>query len=137
MNTEGAASETQDGTAPARLMGKRTVADGGRMHLSFSPFTQLIADDHFAVLLLFTPRGPMASDVDLLWLVDGRADHVDFDKMLWGWDQTTKQDKIITEANQDGIMSSRYRPGRYSEQERSVINFQKWYLHQFGLARAD
>ena len=137
MNKEGAASETQDGTAPARLMGKRTVADGGRMHLSFSPFTQLIADDHFAVLLLFTPRGPMASDVDLLWLVDGRADHVDLDKMLWGWDQTTKQDKIITEANQDGIMSSRYRPGRYSEQERSVINFQKWYLHQFGLARAD
>ena len=34
-------------------------------------------------------------------------------------------------------MSSRYRPGRYSEQERSVVNFQKWYLHQFGLDRAD
>ena len=137
MNKDGGASETKDGTAPAPLMGKRTAPDGGRMHLSFSPFTQLVADDHFAVLFLFTPRGPMESDVDLIWLVDGQPGPVDMEKMLWGWDQTTKQDKIITEANQDGIGSSRYRPGRYSEQERSVINFQKWYLHQFGLARAD
>jgi phenylpropionate dioxygenase-like ring-hydroxylating dioxygenase large terminal subunit len=137
MNREGVSAETQDGTAPAKLMGKRTAADGGRMHLSFSPFSQIVADDHFAVLFRFTPRGAMNTDVDLIWLVDGNAEHVDVEKMIWGWDRTTIQDKKITQDNLNGIRSSRYRPGRYSDQERSVINFQKWYLNQFGLARAD
>jgi len=139
MNKEGWASETQDGSAPAPLMGKRTQADGGRMHLSFSPFTQIVADDHFAILFQFTPRSALASDVEMIWLVDGRAseDQVDIDKMIWGYHATTTQDKVITENNQTGIMSRRYRPGRYSDQEGSVLKFQKWYLNQFGLERAE
>lgn len=139
MNKDGWASETRDGTAPAPLMGKRTQADGGRMHLSFSPFSQLVADDHFVILFQFTPRSALACDVEMIWLVDGRAteDQVDIDKMIWGYHATTTQDKVITENNQAGIMSSRYRPGRYSDQEGSVLNFQKWYLNQFGLERAE
>jgi phenylpropionate dioxygenase-like ring-hydroxylating dioxygenase large terminal subunit len=138
MNKDGWAAETRDGTAPAPLMGKRTAPDGGRMHLSFSPFSQIVADDHFVILFLFTPRSALASDVEMIWLVDGRATEaeVDIDKMIWGYHATTTQDKIITENNQNGIMSSRYRPGRYSDQEGSVIKFQKWYLGQFGLDRA-
>jgi len=136
MNKDGWSAETQDGTAPAPLMGKRTAPDGGRMHLSFSPFSQIVADDHFAILFLFTPRGALASDVEMIWLVDGRAGEaeVDIDKMIWGYHATTTQDKKITEDNQAGIMSARYRPGRYSDQEGSVIKFQAWYLAQFGLA---
>jgi len=139
MNKDGWASETQDGSAPAPLMGKRTKADGGRMHLSFSPFSQIVADDHFAILFQFTPRGALATDVEMIWLVDGRATEaeVDIEKMIWGYHATTTQDKVITENNQAGIMSSRYRPGRYSDQEGSVLNFQKWYLNQFGLERAE
>ena len=139
MNKEGWAAETQDGTAPAPLMGKRKAADGGRIHLSFSPFSQIVADDHFVILFQFTPRSARASDVEMIWLVDGRATEaeVDIDKMIWGYHATTTQDKVITENNQNGIMSSRYRPGRYSEQEGSVIKFQQWYLNQFGLARAE
>ncbi len=139
MNKPDFASETQDGSAPAPLMGKRTVPDGGRMHLSFSPFSQIVADDHFAILFQFTPRGALETDVEMIWLVDGRASEaeVDMDKMTWGYHATTTQDKVITENNQAGIMSSRYRPGRYSDQEGSVIKFQKWYLNQFGLARAE
>ena len=138
MNKPGWAAETQDGTAPAPLMGKRTAPDGGRMHLSFSPFSQIVADDHFAILFLFTPRSALVSDVEMIWLVDGRATEaeVDVEKMIWGYHATTTQDKVITENNQAGIMSSRYRPGRYSTQEGSVINFQQWYLNQFGIARA-
>jgi Rieske 2Fe-2S family protein len=133
MNKEGRASETQDGTAPAPLMGKRTAPDGGRMHLSFSPFSQIVADDHFAILFQFTPRGALETDVEMIWLVNGEAteDQVDIEKMIWGYHATTTQDKIITENNQTGIKSSRYRPGRYSDQEGSVMNFQKWYLNQF------
>jgi phenylpropionate dioxygenase-like ring-hydroxylating dioxygenase large terminal subunit len=138
MNKEGWAAETQDGSAPSPLMGKRTAPDGGRMHLSFSPFSQIVADDHFAILFLFTPRSAMESDVEMIWLVDGRAreDQVDIEKMIWGYHATTSQDKIITENNQQGILSSRYRPGRYSDQEGSVIKFQKWYLNQLGLTPA-
>jgi Rieske 2Fe-2S family protein len=133
MNKEGRASETQDGTAPAPLMGKRTAPDGGRMHLSFSPFSQIVADDHFAILFQFTPRGALETDVEMIWLVNGDAteDQVDIEKMIWGYHATTTQDKIITENNQTGIKSSRYRPGRYSDQEGIVMNFQKWYLNQF------
>jgi phenylpropionate dioxygenase-like ring-hydroxylating dioxygenase large terminal subunit len=138
MNKEGWAAETQDGTAPAPLMGKRTAPDGGRIHLSFSPFSQIVADDHFVILFQFTPRSALESDVEMIWLVDGRATEaeVDIDKMIWGYHATTTQDKIITENNQNGIMSSRYQPGRYSDQEGSVVKFQQWYLNQFGLARA-
>ncbi len=139
MNKDGAAAETQDGSAPAPLMGKRTQPDGGRMHLSFSPFSQIVADDHFAILFLFTPRGALQSDVEMIWLVDGRASEaeVDIDKMIWGYHATTTQDKKITEDNQAGIMSRRYRPGRYSDQEGSVVKFQQWYLAQVGVARTD
>ena len=139
MNKQGWAAETQDGTAPAPLMGNRSVPDGGRIHLSFSPFSQIVADDHFAILFLFTPRSALESDVEMIWLVDGRATEaeVDIEKMIWGYHATTTQDKIITENNQAGIMSSRYRPGRYSDQEGSLIKFQLWYLNQFDLNRAE
>lgn len=129
---EGFDSETQDGRPVSSLMGKRLGFDQGRMYLSFSPFTHVVATNDFAVLFLFTPRSTMHTDVDLYWLVDGKSTHVDIDKMIWGWDQTTKQDKVITENNQAGIMSSHYRPGRYSDHEKRVVTFQQWYLHQFG-----
>jgi phenylpropionate dioxygenase-like ring-hydroxylating dioxygenase large terminal subunit len=129
---DGYDSETQDGRPASSLMGKRVAFDQGRMYLSFSPFTQLVATNDFAVLFLFTPRSTMHTDVDLYWLVDGNATQVDVQRMIWGWDETTKQDKEITENNQAGIMSKWYRPGRYSEHERRVVTFQQWYLAQFG-----
>jgi phenylpropionate dioxygenase-like ring-hydroxylating dioxygenase large terminal subunit len=131
---EGFESETEDGIPAAPLMGKRTQFDQGRMYLSFSPFTQLVATNDFAVLFLFTPRGTSSTDVDLYWLVDGKAGQVDVPKMIWGWDRTTRQDKIITENNQLGIGSTRYQPGRYSEHERRVVTFHQWYLGQYGYA---
>jgi Rieske 2Fe-2S family protein len=125
-------TETQNGRPASTLMGKRREFDQGRMYLSFSPFTQLVATNDFAVLFLFTPRTTMHTDVDLYWLVDGKTTDVDVKRMIWGWDETTKQDKRITENNQAGILSKHYQPGRYSEQERRVVTFQQWYLAQFG-----
>ncbi|HEY2683349.1 MAG TPA: aromatic ring-hydroxylating dioxygenase subunit alpha [Steroidobacteraceae bacterium] len=133
---DGYESETKDGRPVSTLMGKRVAFDQGRMYLSFSPFTQLVATNDFAVLFLFTPRGTMKTDVDLFWLVDSAAPEVDIEKLIWGWDETTKQDKEITENNQAGILSKSYRPGRYSEHERRLVTFQQWYLGQFGHALA-
>ena len=123
-------SETQDGTPVACLMGRRTQCDRGRMHLSFSPFNQVIACNDFAVVIIFTPLSAMSTDVEIIWLVDGRADSVDVERMIWMWDVTTVQDKVITQNNQQGIMSSRYQPGQLSNQERRVDTFNKWYLKQ-------
>ncbi|MDZ4729397.1 MAG: aromatic ring-hydroxylating dioxygenase subunit alpha [Xanthomonadales bacterium] len=133
---EGYDSETQDGRPASTLMGKRRGFDQGRMYLSFSPFTQLVACNDFAVLFQFAPRDTLQTDVELTWLVDGEATGYDVQRMIWGWDTTTRQDQTITENNQLGILSSRYQPGRYSEHERRVITFQQWYLAQFGHARA-
>lgn len=127
---EGYESETEDGRFASSLMGKRLGPDQGRMYLSFSPFSHLVATNDFAVLFQFTPRGAMSTDVDLTWLVDGKAAGYDVPRMIWGWDRTTRQDKQITENNQAGILSKRYRPGRYSEHERRVETFQQWYLRE-------
>ena len=123
-------SETRDGRPVACLMGQRTAFDRGRMHLSFSPFNQIIACNDFAVLIVFTPRGTKSTDVDISWLVDGQAEDIDIDRMIWMWDVTTRQDKVITENNQLGIGSSRYQPGDLSAQERRVEKFNRWYLNQ-------
>jgi Rieske 2Fe-2S family protein len=127
---DGYETETQDGRPASSLMGKRAGFDQGRMYLAFSPFTHVVATNDFAVLFLFTPRDTMRTDVDLYWLVDAKATQVDIDRMIWGWDETTKQDKIITENNQAGILSKRYQPGRYSDHEKRVVTFQQWYAKQ-------
>ncbi len=132
---EGYESETPDGRPASCLMGKRRDFDQGRMYLSFSPFTQLVATNDFAVLFLFTPRDRLRTDVDLYWLVDGKATEVDLERMIWGWDRTTRQDQEITENNQRGIKSTRYEPGRYSDQERRVVTFHQWYLAQLLVPR--
>jgi len=123
-------SETEDGQPVTCLMGKRTDFDHGRMHLSFSPFNQIVACNDFAALIVFTPRSTKHTDVDINWLVDGRAKDVDVDRMIWIWDVTTKQDKIFTENNQRGINSSRYQPGRLSNLENRADTFNRWYFNQ-------
>jgi Rieske 2Fe-2S family protein len=129
---EGYLTETQDGQPASSLMGKRQEWDQGRMHAGFSPFSHIVADSDFAMLFRFTPRSSMQTDVDVIWMVDGAAEDYDLEKMTWAWRTTTLQDKRITEDNQTGILSSRYRPGRYSTQERALVTFQKWYLGHLG-----
>jgi len=123
-------SETEAGQPVACLMGNRQEFDHGRMHLSFGPLNHIIACNDFAALIRFTPKQATSTEVDIIWLVDGKAENVDVERMIWIWDVTTRQDKTIVENNQRGIASSRYQPGRYSDQERKVITFTNWYLNQ-------
>ena len=50
------------------------------------------------------------------------------ERVSWVWDVTLKQDAIITEDNQAGILSSHYQAGPYSEQEMMNLEFTRWYL---------
>ena len=78
-------------------------------------------------------RDATNTDVQFTWLADGNAkENIDYDpdNIAWLWDVTTKQDKTIIENNFSGILSSRYRPGRYSTQEARVATFINWYLKE-------
>ena len=71
--------------------------------------------------------------MDITWLVRADAEpgrDYDPENVLWFWDVTTKQDAKITEDNQAGVLSARYRPGPYSEIEATTDRILRWYLRR-------
>ena len=128
---EGFLTESQDGRPVSSLMGKFREYDGGVTYIAFNYLNYLIASNDYAVLVRFTPISELLTDVEATWLVDGNAqegDDYEPERVSWLWDVTLRQDADITENNQAGILSSRYRPGPYSEQETMNQHFVRWYL---------
>ncbi len=128
---EGFLTESQDGQAVAPLMGKFKKYDGGVTYIAFNYLNYLMASNDHAVILRFTPKTELETDVEVTWLVDGNAkEGVDYDpaRVSWVWDVTLAQDAIITEDNQAGVMSSQFVPGPYSDQEQINKLFIQWYL---------
>jgi len=125
-------SETRDGKlASKKLMGKFEVCDKGETAFVFNAISYVLAMNDFALMVRFTPRDAVNTDVQLSWLVHKDAEEgVDYDpdNVAWVWDVTIKEDKKITEDNNAGILSSRYQPGPYSTQESRVASFVRWYL---------
>ena len=104
---------------------------GSRICIAFNYLNYLIASNDHAVLLRFTPISELSTDVEATWLVHSDAQKgVDYEpeRVSWLWDVTLRQDARITENNQAGILSSRYSPGPYSEQEIMNNQFTRWYL---------
>ncbi len=133
INDRNFASETRDGKpASKRLMGKFKQYDCGETAFVFNPIGYILAFNDFAMMVRFTPRDAVNTDVQFSWLVHKDAEeNVDYnpDNLAWVWDVTTRQDKRITEDNNAGISSSRYQPGPYSTQEAKVAAFIRWYLN--------
>lgn len=133
INDRNFASETRDGKPGCKkLMGKFREYDRGETAFVFNPTNYVLAFNDFALMVRFTPRDAVNTDVQFSWLVRSDAEEgVDYDpeNLVWVWDVTTKQDKKITEDNNAGIMSSRYRPGPYSMHEAKVATFIRWYLN--------
>ena len=130
---EGFLTESQDGRPVSTLMGKLKDYDGGVTYISFNYLNYLFASNDHAVLLRFTPISELATEVEATWLVDGDAkEGVDYEpeRVSWVWEVTLKQDATITEDNQAGVLSSRYQPGPYSDQERMNSHFIRWYLDE-------
>ena len=128
---EGFLTESQDGRPVSTLMGKFREYDGGVTYIAFNYLNYLLASNDHAVLVRFTPISELVTDVEAIWLVDADAEEgVDYvpERVSWVWDVTLKQDAVITENNQAGILSSHYRPGPYSEQEMMNREFTRWYL---------
>ena len=133
INDRNFASETRDGKpACKKLMGKFRECDYGETAFVFNPTNYILAFNDFAMMARFTPRDAVNTDVQLTWLAHKDAEEgMDYDpeNLIWVWDVTTKQDKRITEDNNAGIASSRYRPGPYSVHEGRVAAFIRWYLN--------
>jgi Rieske 2Fe-2S family protein len=71
--------------------------------------------------------------MDVLWLVDGKAEEGrDYAKeeLIWLWDITSIADKRIIEDNQRGVNSRYYRPGPYAPMENLTRRFSAWYLEE-------
>ena len=124
-------SETKDGKPGSILMGKFKEFDGGYTTVGTSPFNSLIMSNDFATTFTFIPRGPMETDVEIMWLVHEDAiegKDYDLNNLIWMWDKTTIADKKIIENNQKGVMSKKYIPGPLSEMELGLKKLKKWYL---------
>ena len=124
-------SETKNGKPASKLMGEFNNYDGGYTTIGTSPFNSLLMSNDFATTFTFIPRGPMKTDVEIMWLVDKSAtEGVDYnlDNLIWMWDRTTIADKKIIEDNQKGVLSKKYIPGPLSDMEIGLEKFKKWYL---------
>ena len=101
INDRNFASETRDGKPGCKkLMGKFREYDRGETAFVFNPTNYILAFNDFALMVRFTPRDAVNTDVQFSWLVHRDAEEgVDYDpeNLAWVWDVTTKQDKKITE----------------------------------------
>jgi Rieske 2Fe-2S family protein len=132
---EGWKTETLDGEPAAPLMGTfRACGEWsmGTLRTTLYPnFWQHANDDH-AVATRLSPLDATTTQVDVSWFVHKDAEEgrdYDLDRLLPFWQRTSEQDWSICEANQAGVASPRYEPGRYAKtMESNVQQFVEWYL---------
>ena len=133
---EGALTESIDGQPVAPLIGaarEQDRYDGNQSGMVFNPVSTLLVSSDHAVIFKFVPTGPLTSLCEAIWLVNKDAQEgVDYDpgKLSALWEVTLSEDKVITENNQKGILSSAYMPGRYSTQEQRIADFGRWYMRR-------
>lgn len=124
---------SEDGRPVAPLMGEFTEYDGGVTSIGFGYFGFVVATNDCATMFRFSPVDAGRTEVVLTWLVhEDAVEGVDYDleRLIWMWDETTKQDTAIIENNGRGVASRRYQPGPYSALEVWTGDFIRWYLGQ-------
>lgn len=128
----GRKTQSQDGEPVAPLMGKLQRFDGGVSTFRLEPFVYLTAPNDHAVLVQIVPAGPETTEITLTWLVapEAAATQVDVERMVWLWDVTTRQDKVLIERNAAGVRSSAYTPGPYSKLEAFPSRLVSRYLQE-------
>ena len=131
---EGALTGSRDGNPLAPLMGDfRDYCEGIFTYVEVGPASFFLAYPDHGLLYLFTPRGVHDTDMQVLWLVDAKAEEgrdYSEDDLIWLWDVTSRADKRIIEDNQQGVNSRYYVPGPYGPMERLTRLFTDWYLDQ-------
>lgn len=130
---DGAVSNSIDGQAVAPLLGTLPEAYTGYIGMAMPQnFTLEGSRDHIVTLRLL-PLDPLTTAVDIWWLVRDDAQQgrdYDPDQVAQMWKRTAEQDWTICEANQAGVLSSRYAPGQYTPVEEHTDRFVTWVLAQ-------
>lgn len=134
----GRKTQSENGEPVAPLMGQQPRFDGGVSSFRCEPFVFFAALNDHAVMFQFLPAAVDLTEVLVSWLVAGSASEaqVDVARMIWLWDVTTVQDKRLIERNADGIRSSAYVPGPYTDLERMPARLVERYLKELAATPA-
>jgi phenylpropionate dioxygenase-like ring-hydroxylating dioxygenase large terminal subunit len=134
----GYATESIGGGPVAPLMGSYAAYDYAQTAINFNPVAYVISSSDHAVVFRFTPRAPLHTDVEALWLVrESASEGRDYDAqtLIHVWDVTLGEDKTITENNQAGVLSEQYAPGPHSRHEKRISDFVAWYTERLNMLR--
>jgi len=129
----GVESYSLDGKAVSLPMGTHTDFDAGVVGLVCYPNFWMDAVADYAWTMRITPVSASRCQVDLTWLVDGKAEagkDYDLEKLTAFWRITGEQDWALCENNFKGIESSHYTPGPYAPVELEVSKFADWYINR-------
>ena len=129
---DGYLTGSEDGQPVAPLMGHIKGYDGGAGDFQLGPLSFMLNYPDHCVLYRFIPRGLTATDMEVVWFVNGDArEGVDYDrdKLTWLWHNTTMEDEFIITRNSEGVNSRFFEPGPYHpEFEATLQQFVLWYL---------
>ena len=128
---KGFVTGSRDGKPVAPLLGDIKGYDGGTTDIHIGPFTFYLAYCDHVVIYHFKPLAIDKVDCEITWLVNENAEEgkdYTLDDLIWLWDITTIEDKLIIEKNQEGVNSRYYQPGPFTEMENWERDFINWYL---------
>jgi len=129
---DGYLTGSEDGQPVAPLMGHIKGYDGGAGDFQLGPLSFMLNYPDHCVMYRFIPRGLTATDMEVVWYVNGDArEGVDYDKdkVIWLWHHTTLEDEFIIKRNSEGVNSRFFEPGPYHpEYEETLQCFVRWYL---------
>jgi Rieske 2Fe-2S family protein len=132
------AEDVQSGAAQgalvAPIMGEARAEEGACVFAEVGYLSAFLAYADHGVIYRFIPRGPLSTEMEVLWLVDAGAQAgVDYrpQDLTWLWDVTSQSDKTIIERNQAGVLSRHYRPGPFSLMEPGAQAYVERYVRDF------
>jgi phenylpropionate dioxygenase-like ring-hydroxylating dioxygenase large terminal subunit len=127
----GVQSYSLDGKEVAIPMGEHQDFNAGVLGLVVYPNFWMDAVSDYMWTMRLTAVSPSRTDIDLAWLVDGKAkEGIDYsvDRLIEFWKITGEQDWALCENNFRGVESSQYQPGPYAPVESDVARFVDWYI---------
>jgi Rieske 2Fe-2S family protein len=137
----GFATGSEDGAPLAPPMGGGgTRAPGLCVFAELGFLSAFLAYPDHGVIYRFAPLSPLATRMEVIWLVAGAArEGTDYDpaRLAWLWEVTSLADKTIIERNQAGVKSRAYEPGPFSLMEPGARQYVERYLGELAALAAD
>jgi len=132
---------SENGAPLAPSMGEGgTRAPGQCVFAELGFLSAFLAYPDHGVIYRFAPLSPLATRMEVIWLVAGAArEGVDYDpaRLAWLWEVTSLADKTIIERNQAGVKSRAYEPGPFSLMEPGARQYVERYVGELAAMASD